>query len=196
TLVLDTGALCVREIEDGFLLHRVSFSQFVTYTINLSGQFKKKACTEIVMPMSCSNQTIFPPFENDNGKADQEYCLGEYGVKKPRQHWITYLSAAFDQSLFIAENKDCVQEIWQQHYIVQWNARSMKPRRSEYTSVVNCYKQEIRTLTIRTAHHTDLIAATKEQRRQEVDVIEKWISEYYSFFKTRRARKVKEQNNH
>lgn len=68
--------------------------------------------------------------------------------------------------------------------------------KSEYTSVVNCYKQEIRTLTIRTAHHTDLIAATKEQRRQEVDVIEKWISEYYSFFKTRRARKVKEQNNH
>ncbi|KAJ0251782.1 Calcineurin-like metallo-phosphoesterase superfamily protein [Hirschfeldia incana] len=27
-----------REIEDGFLLHRVSFSEFVTYTINLSGQ--------------------------------------------------------------------------------------------------------------------------------------------------------------
>ncbi|CDY23271.1 BnaA08g12750D [Brassica napus] len=118
-----------REIEDGFLLHRVSFSHFVTYTINLSGQFKKK------------NQTIFPPFENDNGKADQEYCLGEYGVKKPRRHWITYLSAAFDQSLFIAENKDCVQEIWQQHYIIQWNARSMKPRSSEYTSVVNLKEQ-------------------------------------------------------
>ncbi|KAF8110817.1 hypothetical protein N665_0078s0011 [Sinapis alba] len=27
-----------RELEDGFLLHRVSFSEFVTYTINLSGQ--------------------------------------------------------------------------------------------------------------------------------------------------------------
>ncbi|KAG2244985.1 hypothetical protein Bca4012_022687 [Brassica carinata] len=27
-----------REVEDGFLLHRVSFSEFVTYTINLSGQ--------------------------------------------------------------------------------------------------------------------------------------------------------------
>ncbi|CAA7015195.1 unnamed protein product [Microthlaspi erraticum] len=27
-----------REMEDGFLLHRVSFSEFVTYTINLSGQ--------------------------------------------------------------------------------------------------------------------------------------------------------------
>ncbi|KAH0915451.1 hypothetical protein HID58_029897 [Brassica napus] len=117
------GSKSVREIEDGFLLHRVSFSHFVTYTINLSGQFKKK------------NQTIFPPFENDNGKADQEYCLGEYGVKKPRRHWITYLSAAFDQSLFIAENKDCVQEIWQQHYIIQWNARSMKPRSVSFPSI-------------------------------------------------------------
>ncbi|CAN6985472.1 unnamed protein product [Brassica rapa subsp. trilocularis] len=29
-----------REMEDGFLLHRVSFSEFVTYTINLSGQVK------------------------------------------------------------------------------------------------------------------------------------------------------------
>ncbi|WZZ09718.1 hypothetical protein YC2023_095639 [Brassica napus] len=32
------GSKSVREIEDGFLLHRVSFSHFVTYTINLSGQ--------------------------------------------------------------------------------------------------------------------------------------------------------------
>ena len=37
------------------------------------------------------------------------------------------------------------------------------------------------------AHHTDLRAATKDdpewlkqQRRQEVAIIEKWISEYYS----------------
>lgn len=50
--------------------------------------FFKKACTEMVMPVSCSNQTMFPPFGSDDNKADRESCLEGYDVK-PRPHWIT-----------------------------------------------------------------------------------------------------------
>lgn len=47
----------------------------------------KQACTEMVMPMSCSNESMFPPYENDYG-AFEEQCMSRYGVK-PRPHWIT-----------------------------------------------------------------------------------------------------------
>ncbi|ANM62204.1 alpha/beta-Hydrolases superfamily protein [Arabidopsis thaliana] len=46
-----------------------------------------QACTEMVMPMSCSNQSMLPPYENDS-EAFQEQCMTRYGVK-PRPHWIT-----------------------------------------------------------------------------------------------------------
>ena len=93
---------------------------------NGSMRKKKKACTEMVMPMSCSNHTMFRPFESDDEKANQEYCLREYGVK-PRPHWITaefggqvsivssyflFQITYFKLRVFLAENRDGVEEIW------------------------------------------------------------------------------------
>ncbi|XP_017249555.1 uncharacterized protein LOC108220326 isoform X1 [Daucus carota subsp. sativus] len=46
-----------------------------------------QACTEMVMPMTCSNESMFPPFSFDY-KRFEEDCLSTFGVK-PRPHWIT-----------------------------------------------------------------------------------------------------------
>ncbi|XP_040381558.1 lysosomal Pro-X carboxypeptidase isoform X2 [Oryza brachyantha] len=46
-----------------------------------------QACTEMVMPMTISNESMFPPFTfTYEGKSDD--CFQSYGVR-PRPHWIT-----------------------------------------------------------------------------------------------------------
>nr|VDD32304.1 unnamed protein product [Brassica oleracea] len=47
----------------------------------------KQACTEMVMTISCSNESMFPPYENDF-EAIEEQFMSRCGVK-PRPHWIT-----------------------------------------------------------------------------------------------------------
>ncbi|KAL0646683.1 hypothetical protein Bca4012_044974 [Brassica carinata] len=111
---------------------------------------------------------MFPPYENDF-EAIEEQFMSRCGVK-PRPHWIT--------TEFGGKNRVSVEEVWKEHYILQWNAGSLEPWRGteEYFELV----------TKKGAHHADLRAATKgdpewlkEQRKQEVAIIEKWISEYY-----------------
>nr|DAD45189.1 TPA_asm: hypothetical protein HUJ06_003419 [Nelumbo nucifera] len=46
-----------------------------------------QACTEMVMPMTCSKDSMFPPSTFDY-KAFSEQCMRKYGVL-PRPHWIT-----------------------------------------------------------------------------------------------------------
>ncbi|KAG5559539.1 hypothetical protein RHGRI_009164 [Rhododendron griersonianum] len=46
-----------------------------------------QACTEMVMPMTCSNESMFPPSSYDY-KEFAEDCRTKYGVT-PRPHWIT-----------------------------------------------------------------------------------------------------------
>jgi len=118
----------------------------------------KQACTEMVMPMSCSNQSMLPPYENDS-EAFQEQCMTRYGVK-PRPHWITTEFGGM-VSFFLplhwisffgckiqypalwssfAEDRDSTEEIWKQHHILQWNAGPLEPWRvsgtTQYYSVL------------------------------------------------------------
>lgn len=46
-----------------------------------------QACTEMVMPMTCSNQSMFPPSKFDYEEFATD-CKKKYGVS-PRPHWIT-----------------------------------------------------------------------------------------------------------
>lgn len=46
-----------------------------------------QACTEMVMPMTCSNESMFPPNEFDYEQFAAD-CKKRYGVS-PRPHWIT-----------------------------------------------------------------------------------------------------------
>ncbi|CAA7015196.1 unnamed protein product [Microthlaspi erraticum] len=134
-----------------------------------------QACTEMVMPMSCSNQTMFPPFGNDGDKADQESCLEGYDVK-PRPHWIT--------TEFGGQRIELVLKRFGSNIIF---SNGMQDPWSGGGVLKNISISIVALVTKKGAHHTDLRAATKddpewlkEQRRQEVAIIEKWITEYYS----------------
>ncbi|CAF2068653.1 unnamed protein product [Brassica napus] len=135
-----------------------------------------QACTEMVMPMSCSNHTMFRPFESDDEKANQEYCLREYGVK-PRPHWIT--------AEFGGQRIEMVLKRFGSNIIF---SNGLQDPWSGGGVLKNISSSIIALVTRKAgAHHTDLRAATKDdpewlkqQRRQEVAIIEKWISEYYN----------------
>ncbi|WZZ13674.1 hypothetical protein YC2023_106763 [Brassica napus] len=115
----------------------------------LLGYLVEQVCTEMVMLMSCSNQSMFPSYENDY-EAFEEQCMSRYGAK-PRPHWITtefggkvklllcllsldhnWISSSFNNELIgyvFVENIVSVEEIWKQHHILQWNARFVEPWR-------------------------------------------------------------------
>ncbi|CAF2040972.1 unnamed protein product [Brassica rapa] len=145
---------------------------------------------------------MFPSYENDY-EAFEEQCMSRYGAK-PRPHWITtefggkvklllcllsldhnWISSSFNNELIgyvFVENIVSVEEIWKQHHILQWNARFVEPWRRKMKNNIICMNT--------CAHHADLRAVTKgdpewlkEQRRQEVAIVEKWISEYYKDLK-------------
>lgn len=46
-----------------------------------------QACTEMVMPLTCSNESMFPPSAFEYKEFADE-CTRKYGVM-PRPHWIT-----------------------------------------------------------------------------------------------------------
>lgn len=132
-----------------------------------------QACTEMVMPMSCSNQSMFPPYENDY-EAFEEQCMSKYGVK-PRPHWIT--------TEFGGKRIETVLKRFGSNIIF---SNGLQDPWSRGGVLKNISSSIIALVTKKGAHHADLRAATKgdpewlkEQRRQEVVIIEKWISEYY-----------------
>ncbi|KAG7540829.1 hypothetical protein ISN45_Aa07g009860 [Arabidopsis thaliana x Arabidopsis arenosa] len=149
-----------------------------------------QACTEMVMPISCSNQSMFQPFEYDE-KVDQEDCLKEYGVK-PRPHWIT--------TEFGGHRIEMVLKRFGINIIF---SNGMQDPWSREGVLKNISSSIIALVTKKGAHHTDLRAATKddpewlkEQRRQEVAEIEKWISEYYSDLRQEEQANVLHTNHH
>lgn len=132
-----------------------------------------QACTEMVMPMSCSNQSMFPAYEYDY-EAFEEQCMSRYGVK-PRPHWIT--------TEFGGKRIETVLKRFGSNIIF---SNGMQDPWSRGGVLKNISSSIIALVTKKGAHHADLRAATKgdpewlkEQRRQEVAIIEKWLSEYY-----------------
>ncbi|KAI8565695.1 hypothetical protein RHMOL_Rhmol03G0281000 [Rhododendron molle] len=132
-----------------------------------------QACTEMVMPMTRSNESMFPPSSYDY-KEFAENCRTKYGVT-PRPHWITteYGGYRIEQVLkrsggnIIFSNG--MQDPWSRGGV-------LKNISATITALV----------TEKGAHHVDFRSATKDdpewlvqQRRQEVEIIQKWIDEYY-----------------
>lgn len=63
-----------------FFLFYLHFSELYVLSI-------PQACTEMVMPMTCSNESMFPPYSYSY-EAFEDQCKAKYGVL-PRSHWIT-----------------------------------------------------------------------------------------------------------
>ncbi|OAY31800.1 lysosomal Pro-X carboxypeptidase isoform X1 [Manihot esculenta] len=136
-----------------------------------------QACTEMVMPMTCSKESMFPPSEFDY-KEFADRCMKRYGVM-PRPHWITteFGGKRIDQVLkrsggnIIFSNG--MQDPWSRGSVLKTISSSI-----------------IALVTKKGAHHVDFRSATKddpdwlkEQRRQEVDIIKRWIHDYYADLK-------------
>ncbi|KAJ0030575.1 hypothetical protein Pint_14538 [Pistacia integerrima] len=110
-----------------------------------------QACTEMIMPMTCSNKSMFPPSGFDYKDVERiELALKRFG------------------SNIIFSNG--MQDPWSRGGVLK-----------------NISSSIIALVTKKGAHHVDFRFETKddpdwlvELRRQEVDIIQKWIHEYYA----------------
>ncbi|RWR91112.1 lysosomal Pro-X carboxypeptidase isoform X2 [Cinnamomum micranthum f. kanehirae] len=141
----------------------------------LSG-WEWQACTEMVMPMSRSNESMFPPSTFDY-KAFGEQCMMKYGIQ-PRAHWII--------TEFGGTRIEQVLKRFGSNIIF---SNGMKDPWSRGSVLRNISSTIVALVTEKGAHHVDLRYSTKEdpdwlieQRRKEVEIIQRWIDEYHAGF--------------
>ncbi|KAI4969643.1 hypothetical protein ZWY2020_000557 [Hordeum vulgare] len=131
-----------------------------------------QACTEMVMPMIVSNESMFPPssFSYEN---NSDACLADYGVR-PRMNWIT--------TEYGGHKIDKVLKRFGSNIIF---SNGMRDPWSRGGVLKNISSSIIALVTEKGAHHLDFRSETKddpdwvvEQRRQEVEIIHGWIDQY------------------
>ncbi|XP_058765202.1 uncharacterized protein LOC131638651 [Vicia villosa] len=133
-----------------------------------------QACTEMVMPMSCSKESsMYPPYEY-NYSSFEEDCFKKFGVK-PRPRWITTEFGGHDIHNVLKNFGSNI--IFSNGLLDPWSGGSVLQDISE--SIVSLVTKE-------GAHHIDLRASTKNdpdwlvnQRATEIKLIQGWISDYY-----------------
>ncbi|KAF5742068.1 lysosomal Pro-X carboxypeptidase isoform X1 [Tripterygium wilfordii] len=138
-----------------------------------------QACTEMMMPMSCSNDSMFPSYDFDYKEAKKD-CKKSFGVT-PRPHWIT--------TEFGGKRIDQVLKRFGSN-IIFFNG--MQDPWSRGSVLKNISRSIVAIVAEKGAHHVDLRAATKDDpdwlvdvRKQEVEIIKSWIDEYYADLKQR-----------
>ncbi|RVX05201.1 Lysosomal Pro-X carboxypeptidase, partial [Vitis vinifera] len=131
-----------------------------------------QACTEMVMPLTCSNESMFPPSSFEYKEFADE-CTRKYGVM-PRPHWITteFGGSRIEQVL----KRSASNIIFSNGMQDPWSRGSV---------LKNISASIVALVTKKGAHHVDFRFATKEdpdwlieQRRQEVEILQKWIHDY------------------
>ncbi|XP_021899133.1 lysosomal Pro-X carboxypeptidase isoform X2 [Carica papaya] len=132
-----------------------------------------QVCTEMVMPMTCSNQSMFPSSGFDYQEF-AEQCMKTHGVR-PRPHWITTefggkVLKRFGSNIVFSNG---MQDPWSRGGVLK-----------------NISASIIALVTEKGAHHVDFRSATKddpawlkELRRREVEIIQRWINEYYADYR-------------
>uniref|UniRef100_A0A0D9WSM2 Lysosomal Pro-X carboxypeptidase n=1 Tax=Leersia perrieri TaxID=77586 RepID=A0A0D9WSM2_9ORYZ len=131
-----------------------------------------QACTEMVMPMTRSNESMFPPFTFTYEEKSDD-CFQNYGVR-PRPNWIT--------TEYGGNKIDLVLKRFGSNIIF---SNGMRDPWSRGGVLKNISSSIIAIVTEKGAHHLDFRSATKddpgwvvEQRRQEVEIIKGWIDQY------------------
>ncbi|KAJ8501307.1 hypothetical protein OPV22_011859 [Ensete ventricosum] len=132
-----------------------------------------QACTEMVMPMTSSNESMFPPSTYDY-KEFGDQCMTKYEVR-PRPHWIT--------TEYGGNKIELVLKRFGSNIIF---SNGMRDPWSRGGVLKNISSSIIALVTPLGAHHLDFRAATKddpkwlkEQRETEVKIIQGWIKQYY-----------------
>uniref|UniRef100_M8CHP6 Lysosomal Pro-X carboxypeptidase n=1 Tax=Aegilops tauschii TaxID=37682 RepID=M8CHP6_AEGTA len=131
-----------------------------------------QACTEMVMPMTVSNESMFPP-SGFSYEEKSEGCFASYEVR-PRMNWIT--------TEYGGHKIDKVLKRFGSNIIF---SNGMRDPWSRGGVLKNISSSIIALVTEKGAHHLDFRSATKddpdwvvEQRRQEVEIIHGWIDQY------------------
>ncbi|KAE8812059.1 Lysosomal Pro-X carboxypeptidase [Hordeum vulgare] len=131
-----------------------------------------QACTEMVMPMTVSNERMFPPY-NFSYEKSSDSCLVGYGVRS-RMDWIT--------SEYGGHKIDKVLKRFGSNIIF---SNGMRDPWSGGRVLKNISYIIIALVTEKGGHHLDLRSTTKddpdwlvEQRRLEVEIIHGWIDQY------------------
>nr|AFK45793.1 unknown [Lotus japonicus] len=133
-----------------------------------------QACTEMVMPMSSSQESsMFPPYEY-NYTSYLEDCIKSFGVE-PRPKWIT---TEFGGHNILAPLKKFGSNIiFSNSLLDPWSGGSV---------LQNIFESIVFLVTKEGAHHINLRASTGndpdwlvEQRATEIKLIQGWISDYY-----------------
>ncbi|KAF8658547.1 hypothetical protein HU200_059006 [Digitaria exilis] len=137
------------------------------------GGWQWQACTEMIMPMTVSNESMFPPSSFSYDERSDE-CLQSWGVR-PRPHWITTEYGGY--------KIDKVLKRFGSNIIF---SNGMRDPWSRGGVLKNISSSIIALVTEKGAHHLDFRSAVKgdpdwviEQRRQEIEIIQGWIDQYH-----------------
>ncbi|KAL8528904.1 hypothetical protein ACS0TY_006393 [Phlomoides rotata] len=132
-----------------------------------------QACTEMLMPLSFSNISMFPAYDY-NYTAEEERCLESFHVK-PRPTWITteFGGHGFKQALKTFGSNI----IFSNGLLDPWSGGGVLEDISETI---------VALVTEKGAHHLDLRPSTSEdpdwlveQRAAEEKLIKGWLDEYF-----------------
>ncbi|CAM0947175.1 unnamed protein product [Alopecurus aequalis] len=133
-----------------------------------------QACTEMILPMTSSKESMFPP-SNFSYQKTSSYCLRKFKVQ-PRAHWITTEYGG---------NK--IEQVLKRFGSNIIFSNGLRDPLSRGGVLKNISSSIIALVAEKGAHHFDLRGATKddpdwvvEQRRQEVEIIQGWIDQYYN----------------
>ncbi|XP_042405795.1 lysosomal Pro-X carboxypeptidase-like [Zingiber officinale] len=132
-----------------------------------------QACTEMVMPMTCSNESMFPP-SSYSYEASEDQCKAKYGVL-PRPHWIT--------TEYGGNRIELVLKRFGSNIIF---SNGMRDPWSRGGVLKNISSSIIALVAPLGAHHVDLRFArkddpnwVKEQREAEIKIIQGWVDQYH-----------------
>ncbi|XP_059624060.1 uncharacterized protein LOC132267039 [Cornus florida] len=133
-----------------------------------------QACTEMVMPMSSSQDTSMFPAYDYNYSSFKEWCWSDFHVE-PRPTWITTEFGGHDFKTALKMFGSNI--IFSNGLLDPWSGGSVLEDISETI---------VALVTEKGAHHLDLRAATPEdpdwlieQRASEIKLIEGWINNYH-----------------
>ncbi|XP_027352833.1 lysosomal Pro-X carboxypeptidase-like [Abrus precatorius] len=138
------------------------------------GGWQWQACTEMIMPVGGSNkESIFPESEWSY-EARSSFCDSFFGVE-PRPHWITTEFGGHSIERVLKRSTSNI--IFFNGLRDPWSGGGV---------LKNISKTIVAIVAKEGAHHVDLRYSTKEDpkwlkdvRKQEVQIIASWISQYY-----------------
>ncbi|KAL5226938.1 hypothetical protein ABZP36_015203 [Zizania latifolia] len=138
------------------------------------GGWDWQACTEMVMPMSYSeDMSMFPTYKFDYSSYGED-CINSFGVR-PRPQWITTEFGGHNISLVLERFGSNI--IFFNGLLDPWSGGGV---------LKNISDSIVAIVAPLGAHHIDLRPATKEDpgwlvslRESELDIISGWLSDYY-----------------